>query len=96
MKISMSLIHYVYIIHRLIFGFVGDLWFANGVVLSGIGAALSGLFCMMSDTMTSFAEQCIFVIILSIAQGKNVPFFIISLSTSKQENESFSILKMFI
>ena len=46
------------------------MWLIDGIVFSGIGAALSGLFCIMSDAMTSFAEQCIFVILLGIVQGK--------------------------
>ena len=46
------------------------MWLVNGIIFSGIGAALSGLFCMMSDAMTSFADQCIFVILLGIVQGK--------------------------
>ena len=58
------------LLSRMIFGYVGDVWLVNGIVFSGIGAALSGLFCIMSDAMTSFAEQCIFVILLGIVQGK--------------------------
>ena len=60
----------------MIFGYVGDVWLVNGIVFSGIGAALSGLFCIMSDGMTSFAEQCIFVILLGIVQGKIIQFII--------------------
>ena len=63
------------IISRVLFGYVSDTWFVNGIVLSGVGAALSGLFCMMSDAMTSFAEQCIFVALLGMVQGRRTASF---------------------
>lgn len=54
---------------RMSFGYVGDMENVQGVVLAGVGAALSGLLCMMSDAMKSFPEQCVFAILLSIVQG---------------------------
>ncbi len=55
---------------RVVFGYAGDLGYVPLAVVAGVGGALSGMLCMMSDSMTSLAEQCVFVVFLATVQGE--------------------------